>query len=193
MRAASPEQSLRLATLLQTLTDAGLGTLIGVPSPALPAPLAEHDAPPAGVTPLAQSVACLEAMTDWLAARREWHSLPFGYLASGGEVSAALLAAARRKRLIRGVVACAGRPLLSGDAIRHVHATTLLIVDPEDPAQVTENREAQHALRATNALKTIAGANDLLGTHEATTMVSMLARDWFLGIFNHSRSFRPRH
>jgi hypothetical protein len=74
-----------------------------------------------------------------------------------------------------------------------VHATTLLIVDPEDPAQVTENREAQHALRATNALKTIAGANDLLGTHEATTMVSMLARDWFLGIFNHSRSFRPRH
>jgi hypothetical protein len=66
-------------------------------------------------------------------------------------------------------------------------------VDPGDPAQIAENRQAQHALRATSALKVVSGANGLLDTHEATTMVSMLARDWFLGIFDNSRSFRPRH
>ncbi len=106
----------------------------------------------------------------------------FGASTGGG---AALVAAAHPGVKVQAVVSRGGRPDLAGDALREVHAPTLLIVGGRDEAVLELNRQAQAAIPAPCELVVVPGATHLFEEPGALEQVATLARDWFLGYLRH--------
>jgi putative phosphoribosyl transferase len=91
----------------------------------------------------------------------------------------ALVANARVERL-GAVVSRGGRPDLAGEALRRVHAPTLLIVGGNDAEVLRLNRQALAALGGEARLEVVPGATHLFDGPGALAPVAALARDWFL-------------
>jgi putative phosphoribosyl transferase len=84
----------------------------------------------------------LTAAADWLATTSQVAPPPLFLFGASTGAAAALCCAADRPELIHGVVSRGGRPDLAGDALRAVHAPTLLIVGGNDPAVRQLNEQA---------------------------------------------------
>lgn len=90
----------------------------------------------------------LTAATDWLIATSRAAPPPLFLFGASTGAAAALRCAADRPELVHGVVSRGGRPDLAADALKAVHAPTLLIVGGNDPAVLDLNEQAAATLSA---------------------------------------------
>ncbi len=119
-------------------------------------------------------------VVDWL--RRE-ECVPgsrLGLFGASTGAAAALLAAARRPRLVMAVVSRGGRPDLAGAELAQVLAPTLLIVGGFDTEVIELNRLAAGQLRCEHELRIVPGATHLFEEPGTLGEVAELAAAWFL-------------
>jgi putative phosphoribosyl transferase len=119
-------------------------------------------------------------VTGWLATQRDTASLPVGYFGASTGAGAALVAAADPGVDVAAVVSRGGRPDLAGEALRRVHAPTLLIVGGRDEVVLDLNRQAQAAVAGECRLAVVPGATHLFEEPGTLEQVARLARDWFV-------------
>ena len=116
--------------------------------------------------------------TDWLPTRGDLTTLPVGYFGASTGAAAALIAAADRGDIVRAVVSRGGRPDLAAEALRRVHAPTLLIVGGDDDVVIDLNREAMEKMTADVQLAIVPGATHLFAEPGALEEVARLAGEW---------------
>jgi dienelactone hydrolase len=121
----------------------------------------------------------LVAATHWAFAQPALKSLPVGYFGASTGAAAALVAAARVRK-IGAVVSRGGRPDLAGAALPEVQAPTLLIVGGRDQEVLVLNRQALHLLRCEARLEVVPGATHLFVESGALEQVAALAAAWFV-------------
>jgi putative phosphoribosyl transferase len=121
----------------------------------------------------------LVAVTDWLALHLETAALSIGYFGASTGGGAALMAAAERGDRVAAVVSRGGRPDLAADALRLVHAPTLMIVGGHDEPVVEMNRWAMERMKCPVELAIVPGATHLFEEPGALDQVAELARRWF--------------
>ncbi|MBB4639812.1 dienelactone hydrolase family protein [Rhizorhapis suberifaciens] len=121
----------------------------------------------------------LATATAWVVQQPETAALRVGYFGASTGAGAALLATAAADGRIGAVVSRGGRPDLAGDALRQVHAPTLLIVGSLDGEVLRLNREALVKIDAPRRLAVVEGAGHLF--EEPGTMDEVLdhAIEWF--------------
>ncbi|HEY3395542.1 MAG TPA: dienelactone hydrolase family protein [Lacipirellulaceae bacterium] len=122
--------------------------------------------------------------TDWLAREPTTSRLPIGYFGASTGAAAALVAAAKRAKLISAVVSRGGRPDLAGRYLARVHAPTLLIVGGNDPLVLELNRAALNELRCEKHVEIVPGASHLFEEPGTLDEVARLAREWFESHFS---------
>jgi pimeloyl-ACP methyl ester carboxylesterase len=120
----------------------------------------------------------LEAV-EWLHRAQGTRSLPIGCFGASTGAGAALVAAAERPALVRGVVSRGGRPDLAGSALPRVRAPTLLIVGGDDGPVIALNENAMAEMRCEKRLSIVPGATHLFEEPGALEEVARLARGWF--------------
>jgi putative phosphoribosyl transferase len=125
----------------------------------------------------------LVGVTDWMGSHPLAAGLPLGYFGASTGAGAALIAAARRCRLVAAVVSRGGRPDLAGDALGEVRAPTLLIVGDQDTPVLALNRAAALKLGAPRRVAVVPGATHLFEEPGALDQVAELAADWFVTHF----------
>lgn len=106
----------------------------------------------------------LTAATDWLIATSRAAPPPLFLFGASTGAAAALRCAADRPELVHGVVSRGGRPDLASDALKAVHAPTLLIVGGNDSVVLDLNEQAAATLTAAGGsveLVVIPGATHL--------------------------------
>jgi dienelactone hydrolase len=121
----------------------------------------------------------LISATDWLSARPGVEARHIGYFGASTGAAAALVAAARRPKVIEAIVSRGGRPDLAGSSLSKVRAPTLLIVGELDDVVLEMNRRAAAQLQALNKIKIVPAATHLFEERGALEEVSVLARLWF--------------
>jgi putative phosphoribosyl transferase len=121
----------------------------------------------------------LVAATDWLSRNPDTQRLRVGYFGASTGAGAALVAAARRPKMIGAVVSRGGRPDLARNALFSVDAPTLLIVGGKDAQVIELNREALRRLRCEAQLDIVPGATHLFEEPGALERVADLAVGWF--------------
>jgi putative phosphoribosyl transferase len=121
----------------------------------------------------------LISATDWFRARRDPEARHIGYFGASTGAAAALVAAAKRPRVIEAVVSRGGRPDLAGPALVSVRAPTLLIVGEYDETVVDLNLKAAAKLQATHRMDQVPRATHLFEEPGALERVANLARGWF--------------
>ncbi len=165
--------------MAEVLNQAGLATLL------LDLLTPEEERNRANVFDIGLLARRLVDVTGWLAAQPDTTALPVGFFGASTGAGAALVAAAHPGVKVQAVVSRGGRPDLAGDALREVHAPTLLIVGGRDEAVLELNRQAQAAIPAPCELVVVPGATHLFEEPGALEQVATLARDWFLGHLRH--------
>ena len=93
--------------------------------------------------------------------------------------AAALIAAAKRPKVIRAIVSRGGRPDLAESALASVRAPTLLIVGAQDPQVLQLNMNALAELHCIKRMEVVPRATHLFAEAGTLEQVSWLARDWF--------------
>lgn len=93
--------------------------------------------------------------------------------------AAALIAAAKRPKLVRAIVSRGGRPDLAESALASVRAPTLLIVGAQDPQVLQLNMNALAQLKCIKRMEVVPRATHLFAEAGTLEQVSWLARDWF--------------
>ena len=121
----------------------------------------------------------LGSATDWIGRRAETRALPIGYFGASTGAAAALVAASRRRHIVRAIVSRGGRPDLAGIALGTVQAATLLIVGGHDTQVIALNEEAFRRLHCVKRIDIVPGATHLFEEPGALESVSRLARQWF--------------
>ncbi|BBX95803.1 hypothetical protein MLAC_10970 [Mycobacterium lacus] len=127
-------------------------------------------------------------VTHWVAGQPDTAALPVGYFGASTGAGAALAAAAHPGVKVAAVVSRGGRPDLAGEALREVHAPTLLIVGGRDELVLELNRRAQAAIPAECQLTVVPGATHLFEEPGTLEQVAVLAREWFVKHLGH-----PQH
>jgi putative phosphoribosyl transferase len=117
----------------------------------------------------------LTAAADWLHEEAETARLPLVLFGASTGAAAALVTAAARPDLVRGVISRGGRADLGGDALAAVSAPVLLIVGGNDPVVVDLNKQAAENL-ADCDLKVVPGATHLFEEPGALDIVIDYAR-----------------
>jgi pimeloyl-ACP methyl ester carboxylesterase len=165
----------------EALREAGLATLLLD----LLTPAEERDRRNVFDIPLLASRLALAA--DWAAAHPVLRALPIGYFGASTGPGAALVAAAKADGRIAAVVSRGGRPDLAGEALRRVHAPTLLIVGSLDGQVIELNRLALAQLKVEKELVIVPGAGHLF--EEAGTLGDVVrhATRWFLAYLSPGR------
>ncbi len=121
----------------------------------------------------------LVGVTHWLRGQPALVGLPLGYFGASTGAAAALWAAELDSG-VSAVVSRGGRPDLAGPCLPSVTTPTLLIVGGDDHLVLDLNREAQALLRGENRLSVVPGATHLFTEPGTLSVVTELARDWFL-------------
>ncbi len=122
----------------------------------------------------------LDAVTRWLRAEPEVHSLAVGYFGASTGAGAALWAAAEPGSDVRAVVSRGGRPDLAGPRLRDVRSPTLLIVGGRDGQVLELNQQAAAQMRCEHRVAVVPGATHLFEEPGTLQAASELARSWFL-------------
>ncbi len=121
----------------------------------------------------------VEEAIGWAADDTRTKSLPIGLFGASTGAASALIAAARRPRMVRAVVSRGGRPDLALGLLGEVRAATLLIVGELDTPVIQMNSEALHALKCVKRLEIVPGATHLFEEPGTMEIVVELAGDWF--------------
>jgi putative phosphoribosyl transferase len=106
--------------------------------------------------------------------------LSIGFFGSSTGGGAALMAAAKLGEDVRAVVSRGGRPDLAGQALRRVHAPTLLIVGGDDEVVIGLNEHAMHSLHCEKKLLIVPGASHLFEEPGMLDQVAHAAAEWFV-------------
>lgn len=122
--------------------------------------------------------------TDWFSKNQDFNHLNLGYFGASTGAAAALMAAAKRPRIIKAIVSRGGRPDLADPGLSQVKAPTLLIVGGNDTTVLELNRQALQNLSTEKDLSIISGATHLFEEPGALEEVSNLATDWFARYLN---------
>lgn len=126
----------------------------------------------------------LVAVTDWIEQYANPDHLPIGYFGASTGAAAALIAAARRPRVIASVVSRGGRPDLAAGALASVRAPTLLIVGGNDRHVLELNRLAAAHLTVRHQVEIVPNASHLFEEPHALARVAALASEWFSTCFD---------
>lgn len=118
----------------------------------------------------------LVAAIDWLDQRPETAGVPVCLF---GADTSALLAAAERPRRVPAVVIRGGHPDLSYEALQHVQAPVLFIVDGDDETGLRIKAEGAGKLSAPSEIHVVRGATHLFHEPEALEEIATAARHWF--------------
>ncbi|HSW71847.1 MAG TPA: alpha/beta family hydrolase [Chlamydiales bacterium] len=121
----------------------------------------------------------LEEVTDWIRKNSSTKELSIGYFGASTGAAAALIAASKKKNLIKAVVSRGGRPDLAGDSLKNVTAPTLLIVGGNDLVVIDLNEKAYQELTCEKKLSIIPGATHLFEEKGALEKVANEAALWF--------------
>lgn len=119
------------------------------------------------------------AAIDWVHAEPELAPLPIGLFGASTGAAAALIAAAQRPALVRGVVSRGGRPDLALGALGQVQCPTLLLVGGLDVDVLELNSWAAARLSAPHRLTVIPGASHLFAEAGTLEQVAAEACGWF--------------
>jgi putative phosphoribosyl transferase len=134
----------------------------------------------------------LRAVTESLRQHPEIERLPVGYFGASTGAAAALVAAAETPDAVAALVSRGGRPDLAVQALRRVHAPTLLIVGGKDKQVIQWNRKALAQLRSTEKdLIIVPGASHLFEEPGAHEEVARLAAAWFERFLPSASARRP--
>jgi putative phosphoribosyl transferase len=118
--------------------------------------------------------------TDWLLEQASTSGLAVGYFGASTGGGAALVAAARRPKLVSAIVSRGGRPDLARESLSAVHAPTLLIVGGNDDPVIDLNEVALDKVRAPiKDFVIVPGASHLFEEPGKLDEVARLAADWF--------------
>ncbi len=133
--------------------------------------------------------------TDWLLQRfnaSNSDDIPsIGYFGASTGAAAALMAAAKKADVVKGVVSRGGRPDLAGEEyLNQVRAPTLLIVGGNDEPVIRLNQEAYDKLKLLKEedekrLTIIPGATHLFEEPGKLEQVAQLASEWFASFLKH--------
>jgi putative phosphoribosyl transferase len=115
----------------------------------------------------------------WAQAHPQTAQLSIGLFGASTGAAAALIAAAKRPKVVRAVVSRGGRPDLAEDALEAVTTPALLIVGGRDDVVIQLNRQAQARLKGPKELQIVPGATHLFEEPGALNEVSRLASAWF--------------
>jgi putative phosphoribosyl transferase len=138
----------------------------------------------------------LIGITDWLLEQRfdasNSHGIPsIGYFGASTGAAAALVAAAKRADVVKGVVSRGGRPDLAGEEyLNRIKAPTLLLVGGNDEPVIGLNEEAYDKLKLLKEddekkLTIIPGATHLIEEPGKLEQVAQLASVWFACFLTH--------
>ncbi|MBC7542139.1 MAG: dienelactone hydrolase family protein [Candidatus Sericytochromatia bacterium] len=119
--------------------------------------------------------------TDWCLDQPTLADRPMGFFGASTGAAAALIAAARRRDVIRAVVSRGGRPDLAADWLPQVKAPTLLIVGGNDEPAIRLNQQAAQRMTCERRIAIVPRATHLFGEPGALEAVGQLASDWFAG------------
>jgi len=119
-------------------------------------------------------------VTDWCVDHLVNLKSSIGYFGASTGGGAALVAAAKRAKVIKVVVSRGGRPDLAGESLAYVKAPTLLIVGGNDGVVIEMNQTAMSKLNCEKKLEIVADATHLFEEPGALDKVAQLARAWFL-------------
>jgi dienelactone hydrolase len=122
----------------------------------------------------------LLAAMDWLSAESMTRALPLGLFGASTGAGAALIAAAREPKRVRGVVSRGGPPDLASSALPNVTAPTLLIVGSRDEPVIELNERARAQMTAPVELVIVRRATHLFEEPGTLEEVARLSRDWFI-------------
>jgi len=178
----SSRHSPRNQYVARVLNDAGFATVLFD----LLTPDEERDR--ANVFDIPLLASRLVDITGWLAAQPDTAALPVGYFGASTGAGAALAAAANPGVKVAAVVSRGGRPDLAGEALRHVHSPTLLIVGGRDEMVLELNRRARAAMPAECKIAVVPGATHLFEEPGTLEQVAILARGWFTNHLNRPES-----
>ena len=118
--------------------------------------------------------------SEWAETHSATRDMRLGFFGASTGAAAAIIGAASRPGLIRGIVSRGGRPDLAAQYLGHVTAPTRLIVGELDREVVRMNRSALFRLRTTTSdLIIVPGASHLFEEPGALARVAELAIDWF--------------
>jgi putative phosphoribosyl transferase len=120
----------------------------------------------------------LIAAIDWYFQQRALLRLPLGLFGASTGAAAAIVAAAKDKR-VRAVVSRGGRPDLAFGQLERVRAPTLLIVGDQDYGVIELNQQALALLKCEKEMVLIPGATHLFEEPGKLQTVAELAMDWF--------------
>lgn len=173
----SSRHSRRNRRVAETLTEAGLGTLLfDLLTP-------HEELNHTYVFDIELLAERLVGATKWLVSQLGTANYPIGFFGASTGAAAALWAAADLGSDVNAVVSRGGRPDLAGPRLADVTAATLLVVGGHDPAVLELNRVALTELRCEHRLTVVPGASHLFEEPGALDMVAGLARDWFKAHF----------
>ena len=102
-----------------------------------------------------------------------------GYFGASTGSAAALVAAAKRPKIVHAIVSRGGRPDLAAPALASVRAPTLLIVGGQDPQVLQVNMAALQHLKCVKRLEVVPRATHLFAETGTLEQVARLAKDWF--------------
>jgi putative phosphoribosyl transferase len=120
----------------------------------------------------------LLAGIGWVARSESTARLPLGLFGASTGAAAALVAAARSRR-VSAVVSRGGRPDLANAALPRVHVPVLLIVGALDVDVLELNRRALKHLVSERQLQIVRGASHLFEEEGTLADVARLAAEWF--------------
>jgi putative phosphoribosyl transferase len=121
----------------------------------------------------------LTSIIDWLATNPETRGLSIGLFGARTGAAAAMIAAARRPKVVRAIISRGGRPDLAEDLLARVMAPTLMIVGGKDSAHIDHNRLACGRMRAKPMLELVQGANHLFAEPGMLEKVASMSYLWF--------------
>jgi putative phosphoribosyl transferase len=121
----------------------------------------------------------LAIVTEEIADDPHSRNLGIGYFGASTGGAAALRSAAALGSTIGAVVSRGGRPDLTGEALIHVRAPTLLIVGQRDEDVLRLNEQAYEKLQCEKSLAIVPHATHLFQEPGALEEVARLAADWF--------------
>ena len=142
--------------------------------------------------------------TDWLLQQQRFDAsnsddIPsIGYFGASTGAAAALVAAAKRADVVKGVVSRGGRPDLAGEEyLNKVRAPSLLLVGGNDEPVIGLNQEAYDKMKLLKEedekkLTIIPGATHLFEEPGKLEQVAQLASGWFACFLKHQTSRRTR-
>lgn len=121
----------------------------------------------------------LGAVTKWVIAAPDTHSLRIGYFGTCAGGAAVLIAAAKLRDKVGAVVSRGGRMDLATRSVPRVTCPTLLIVGEHDTVGIELNREALPNLDCEKELQVVPGASHLFGEPGKLEIMAHLSADWF--------------